>query len=319
MENQQDFDSAFDAGLSETAAMGRKYQRQDIINLCKAKSDKNKKYPATLGRALFVPVLDNRFRSIHHLKDVLELSIPVYNDKFDPNNPESGPEYYFTTIPYIAPENYTVPLTPSEKESLEKLKDLMYEYNDSFGKYDLAPKNIFFMKAILRKVVSELEGTIYDNTFKEPIVIRHTSKAFPAGFNSMCKTNDETRGKEWRRECFLQKGVVKNIVSCTTTKKDVGYNVVFEYLPSVNTGLSITDEQLKDWMDFDVDDLGWTTREFDKAQVDTWCNQINSAFDITEERADNDLSEGISSPQANESLADMEAIPPQQPTGTIDL
>lgn len=316
MVSLDNFDESFDIGVNNVQAMSAPTTKSDIINLCKTKADKNNKYPATLGIASFVPILDRTMNPIHSLSNVMELTVPVPNESYDPNDPNSK-KAFWTTFTYIPEENYRCPLTEEEKKALDGLATAMYEYNDAYGKYDLGKKSLYFMKAFLIRIKSDSAGPIYTD-YQEPVVLRHTSNAFPSAYSSLIKDTDDTRGsKEWRRAVFLPDGEIRNFITCTTRNKPngaIGYNVTCGVINDASTGKAVSREKLKEWMDFDINTIGFDTSKFDVHGVRYMTDQIYAALDYMDSQS---VDEEPINGNAQASSAPTTATAPVQPTENV--
>lgn len=312
MVNLEKFDDSFDIGINNVKAMTASSPKSDTINLCKSKADKNNKYPATLGVASFVPILDRNMEAIHAVKDILEVSVPVPNESYDPNDENSKPAYW-TTFNYIPDFNYKVPLTEEEKKANDALKQAIFEYHDSYGKYDLRPKPIFFMKALLVRIKSDTAGPIYTD-YSEPVILRHSSAAFPDAYASAIKDFDDTKNsKEWRRKVFLPDGDINDFIVCTTRPKPngaIGYNVSCSVIMDAKSGKSCSREKLKEYMDYDIASIGIDTTHFDLHGVKYAIDNIYAAIDYMDNMYAEDEEEA---PQDKNKASDFNAMETVEP------
>lgn len=287
MVSLENFDDAFDIGVNNVKAMVSSGPKSDIVNLCKTKADKNNKYPATLGVASFVPILDRNMEAIHSIHDAIEITVPVPNESYDPNDPNSK-RAYWTTFVYIPESNYKVPLTDEEKKANDALKQAMYDYNDAYGRYELRGKPLYFMKAFLIRIKSDSAGPIYTD-YTEPVILRHTSMAFPDAYQNTVKDMDDNMGsKEWRRKVYLPDGDVHDFMTCTTRPKPngaIGYNVSCAIINGANSGKSVSREKLKEWMDYDIYSIGLDTTHFDLHGVKYAADNIYAALDYMDSQS----------------------------------
>lgn len=288
------FDNQFDNGISEVSSMKNSgYKSETIIDLCRAPKKPTQKNPNTLGRLAFVPILDRNMRAIHKVEGVMEVTCPIPNPDYDPNDPNSY-ESFWRTVRYIPGYNYKQPLTPAEEAKLNELKNLIIEYNDNFGQYALSEKKLHYMKAFVVKLASDVSGTIYTD-LNEPVVILHKSSRIPEAYESMCKANDEF-GKEWRRQVFLPEGAIQNVVVLSTAKADIGYNVKFEVMKGVNTGKTVEPGKIAEWMDYDIDTLGEDLTKFNVKDVQDAIDLINSSWNYQDGTNAAHLASGVTSP-----------------------
>jgi len=284
--DMEEFEKAFDKGLDEASAMGKKATRSTIINLCQAPKKPTDKRPSHLGKLAFVPILDNSFSAIHKVEGVETCTVPVINTEWNESDPNS-PQYYWRTYTAIPDYAYKCPLTESERERIKGLYDLIKDYNNTFGTYGNSVKTVYFMKAFIIKLNSKVSGNLYED-IAEPVIIQHSSSEFPKSFTEMIKTQDEW-GKEWRKKLFLPDGDITNVVVCTTSRKDIGYNVTFDYMKDVATGKNIPRATLEKWMDFDKETIGIDVTVADMTQIQNAVDAINADWDRKEGQANDQL------------------------------
>lgn len=287
------FDDQFDQGLNSVKSIGGNGNRLTVINLCQKPNKPTEKRPNTIGKAAIVPILDKSLHPIHKVAGVITTTVQVENPDFNADDPNS-PEFYWRTYTAIPADSYTCPLTEAERNLVNELYYLSNDYGDTFGQYGAKKQDLYFMKAYMIKLNSQVSGSLFTD-LEEPVVLQHSSRRFPKAYTDMCSTNDEW-GKEWRRNLFLPDGEITNFVVCTTTKEDVGYQVKFEYQNGIKTGRTIEMAKLKEWMNFDSNQIGFDTTFVDIDRIKEAIENINKAWDRTESKASDALDNGIQSP-----------------------
>lgn len=291
----ENFDDAFDEGLKSVKSLSGRGSGATIINLCQMPKKPSEKKPNTVGKAAIIPVLDKGLHPIHKVGGVISTTVEVENPDFNPDDKDS-PEFFWRTYQAIPADSYTCPVTPQEKALIDELYSLAEDYGNTFSQFGASKKDLFFMKAYMIKLNSEVSGSLFTN-LEEPVVLQHTSRRFPKAYKDMCDTNDEW-GKDWRRKLFLPDGDVTNFAICSTTKEDVGYQVKFELKTDCKTGRSVDLAKVKSWMDFDINTLGIDTTFVDVDRIKEAIKNINAAWDRSEAESGAALDKGISSATA---------------------
>lgn len=295
MVDLENFDEAFDEGLKSVKSLGGRERGATLINLCQMPKKPTEKRPNTVGKAAIIPILDKGLHPIHKVGGVISTTVEVENPDFNPDDKDS-PEFFWRTYQALPPESYTCPLTKQEADLVKELYELAQDYGDTFSQFGASRKDLYFMKAYMIKLSSEVSGSLYTN-LEEPVVLQHASRRFPKAYQDMCDTNDEW-GKDWRRKLFLPDGDINNFAICSTSKEDVGYQVKFELKTDIKTGRSVDLAKVKEWMDFDINTIGIDTTYVDIERIKEAIKNINAAWDRSESGSTAALDQGISSPTA---------------------